>query len=222
MVAPLRNPVHIGMLRDGDGARLGCHKAIVGDAVFAKVAETLDCRRTRKPGAFVYGPIWSLKRKITCGTRGRPPCGYQIAAGTIESAVADVLPEPTGMSPIGFSASIFRINLKILGQPRPSHRSRPPAPEQTESLAMPSDERVWLHIHQRIAPLEHSAQGRHHPPCGIFGPSGPDLSLLEECQLFAEKEILSRHCDTGSAEEEHEPTEVGQHLAQGVEEVSKA
>ena len=23
---------------------------------------------------------------------GRPPCGYQIAAGTIESAVADVLP----------------------------------------------------------------------------------------------------------------------------------
>jgi DNA invertase Pin-like site-specific DNA recombinase len=25
VVATLRNPVHIGMLRDGDGARLGCH-----------------------------------------------------------------------------------------------------------------------------------------------------------------------------------------------------
>ena len=118
MVATLRNPVHIGMLRDGDGARLGCHEAIIGDAVFARVAEMLDVRRTRSPGAFVYGPIWPLKRKITCGTcgrplmpnstrhgnkgyryyrcrstaGGRPPCGYQIAAGTIESAVAAVLP----------------------------------------------------------------------------------------------------------------------------------
>jgi DNA invertase Pin-like site-specific DNA recombinase len=118
VVATLRNPVHIGMLRDGDGARLGCHEAIIGDAVFARVAEMLDGRRTRRPGAFVYGPIWPLKRKITCWTcgrplmphstrhgnkvyryyrcrstaGGRPPCGYQIAAGTIESAVADVLP----------------------------------------------------------------------------------------------------------------------------------
>lgn len=118
VVATLRNPVHIGMLRDGDSARLGCHEGIIGDAVFAKVGEMLDGRRTRRPGAFVYGPIWPLKGKITCGncgrplmphsTRrgnkvyryyrcrstagGRPPCGYQIAAGTIESAVADLLP----------------------------------------------------------------------------------------------------------------------------------
>jgi DNA invertase Pin-like site-specific DNA recombinase len=118
VVATLRNPVHIGMLRDGDGARRGCHEAIIGDAMFAKVAEMLGGRRTRKPGAFVYGPIWPLKGKITCGTcarplmphstrrgnkvyryyrcrstaGGRPPCGYQIAAGTIESAVADLLP----------------------------------------------------------------------------------------------------------------------------------
>ena len=118
VVATLRNPVHIGMLRDGDGARVGCHEAIIGDSVFANVAERLDSRRTRKTGAFVYGPNWPLKGKITCGTCARPlmphstrrgnkvyryyrcrstaggraPCGYQIAAGTIESAVANVLP----------------------------------------------------------------------------------------------------------------------------------
>ena len=112
--------------------------------------------------------------------------------------------------------------LEILGQPRPSHRSRPAAPEQTESLAMPSDERVRLHIHRRIAPLEHLAQGRHHPPGGIVGPSWPDLPLLEERQLFPEEEVLRRQYDTGSTEEEHKPAEVGQHLAKGTEEVSKA
>ncbi len=118
VVATLRNPVHIGMLRDGDSARLGCHDGIIGDAEFAQAGEMLDGRRTRRPGAFVYGPIWPLKGKIKCGTcgrplmphgtrrgnkvyryyrcrstaDGRPPCGYQIAAGTIESAVAAVLP----------------------------------------------------------------------------------------------------------------------------------
>ena len=87
---------------------------------------------------------------------------------------------------------------------------------------MPSDERFRLHIHQRIAPLKHSAEGRHHPPGGIVGPSWPDLSLLEERQLFAEEEVLRRHCDPGSTEEEHKLTEIDQHLAKGTEEVSKA
>jgi hypothetical protein len=39
--------------------------------------------------------------------------------------------------------------------------------------------------------------------------------------LFAEEEILRRHCDTGSAEEKHELTKVDHHLAEGTEEVSK-
>jgi hypothetical protein len=118
VVATLRNPVHIGMLRDGDGARPGCHQALISDSVFANVAEALDARRTRKPEAFTYGPMWPLKGKLKCGTCGRPltphssrqgnkvyryyrcratagglpPCRYQVAAGTLESAVADVLP----------------------------------------------------------------------------------------------------------------------------------
>jgi hypothetical protein len=75
---------------------------------------------------------------------------------------------------------------------------------------------------QRIAPLEHSTQGRHHPPCGILGPLWPDLSLLKGRQLFAEEEILSRQCDSESAEEKHEPTEVEQHMAKGMEEVRRA
>lgn len=72
VVATLRNPVHIGMLRDGDSAWLGCQDGIIGDAEFAQAGEMLDGRRTRRPGAFVYGPIWPLKGKIKCGTCGRP------------------------------------------------------------------------------------------------------------------------------------------------------
>ena len=87
---------------------------------------------------------------------------------------------------------------------------------------MPPDERLRLHIHQRIAPLEQLAQGRHHPAGGIIGPSWPDLPLLEERQLFPEEEVFRRQGNTGSTEEEHKPTEVDQHLAKGTEEVSKA
>ena len=119
LVATLRNPVYIGMLRDGEDVRIGCHQALIEDAMFAAVGKALDDRRTRKQGGSHYGPIWPLKGKIECGgtcgrpltphsTRkgnwvyryyrcratagGRPPCGYQVAAGDIETAVADQLP----------------------------------------------------------------------------------------------------------------------------------
>ena len=87
---------------------------------------------------------------------------------------------------------------------------------------MPSDEGVRLDDHKRTAPIEYPAQDHHQPPRGIVGPLWPDLPLLEKRQLFAEKEILSRQCDTGPTEEEHQLTEIDQHLAKGTEEVSKA
>ena len=97
---------------------------------------------------------------------------------------------------VGLSAAIFRINLwTSLGN---------------------------LHIYQRIAPLEHSAQDRHHPQGGIVGPSWPDLPLLEERQLLPEEEVLRCQCETGPTEEEHKLTRVDQHNAKGTEEVSKA
>jgi site-specific DNA recombinase len=118
VLATLRNPVHIGMFRDHGGVRLGCHEPIISDAQFTEVAKLLEARRTRTAQSVTYGPMWPLKGKIKCGncggsltphssrrgnkvyryyrcrsTRGgRKPCGYQLAAGIIESIVADQLP----------------------------------------------------------------------------------------------------------------------------------
>lgn len=60
VVATLHNPVHIGMLRDGKVARPGCHAPLVSDAVFAKVAEALEARRSHQHEGVVYGPVWPL------------------------------------------------------------------------------------------------------------------------------------------------------------------
>jgi site-specific DNA recombinase len=118
VVATLRNPAQVGMLRDGDGIRLGSHDPIIGYELFEVVAKSLDARRTRREQVSRYGAMWPLKGRIDCGTcgrpltphstrrgnrvyryyrcrataGGRPPCGYQVAAGTIEAAVADQLP----------------------------------------------------------------------------------------------------------------------------------
>ena len=118
VLATLRNPVHVGMFRDHGGVRLGCHEPIISDAQFTEVAKVLEARRTRTAQSATYGPMWPLKGKIKCGICGGPltphssrrgskvyryyrcrstrggqkPCGYQIAAGMIESIVADRLP----------------------------------------------------------------------------------------------------------------------------------
>lgn len=118
IVATLRNPAHVGMLRDGAGIRLGSHDPIISYELFEAVPKPLDARRTRREQGSRYGAMWALKGRIDCGTCGRPltphstrrgnrvtaitdagqrraavrPAGYQIAAGTIEAAVADQLP----------------------------------------------------------------------------------------------------------------------------------
>jgi DNA invertase Pin-like site-specific DNA recombinase len=118
VLATLRNPVHVGMLRDGNSMRLGCHDSIISFELFGLAAKALDDRRTRKPQGARYGEMWPLKGRIYCGScgrpltphsthrgnkvyryyrcrataGGRPPCGYQVAAGMIETAVADQLP----------------------------------------------------------------------------------------------------------------------------------
>ena len=55
IVATLRNPVHVGMLRDGDGIRLGCHDPIISYELFNAVAKALDDRRTRREQTSRYG-----------------------------------------------------------------------------------------------------------------------------------------------------------------------
>ena len=69
---------------------------------------------------------------------------------------------------------------EVLGQAGSSDWLGLPAPEQSKSFAVPTDERIRLHVHQRIAPREYSAQGRHRPPSGVVGASRSNLSLLEQ------------------------------------------
>ncbi len=121
VLATLRNPVHVGMLKDGRSFRLGCHPAIVSHELFGSAGNELDKRRTRHEKSMRYGPMWPLKGKLECGGCGRPlsphgtrrgnkvyryyrcrataggrsPCGYQISAGLLKNAVAAQLPNRT-------------------------------------------------------------------------------------------------------------------------------
>ena len=80
--------------------------------------------------------------------------------------------------------------------------------KEPEAFAVPTDERIRLHIRKRIAPREHSAEGRHQPPGDIAGSSWFDLPLLEEGQLFPEEQILRGKGAVGTGREENEPTQV--------------
>ena len=72
---------------------------------------------------------------------------------------------------------------------------------------MPMDERIRLEIHQRIAPWEHTTQGRHHPTSGIVGSSWFDLALLGERQLLAKEEAF---CSQRSARMRREDSQMDQ------------
>ncbi|HMF90211.1 MAG TPA: hypothetical protein VKL40_06180, partial [Candidatus Angelobacter sp.] len=75
-------------------------------------------------------------------------------------------------------------------------------------LALSSDQRIRLYIHQRIAPGEHSVQGGHRPSGGVVRPSWFDLPLLEQRQLLAKEEILRRQGTAGMHRERSEPHQV--------------
>jgi site-specific DNA recombinase len=124
VLSTLRNPVHVGMLKDGRDIRLGTHPGIVSHELFDAAAQKLEERRTRKVAH--YGPMWPLKGRLECGNcgrplsphssrrgnkvyryyrcrataGGRPPCGYQVSAGGIENEVADRLPNGSRDDPI--------------------------------------------------------------------------------------------------------------------------
>ena len=97
---------------------------------------------------------------------------------------------------------------KVVGQTRSPRRFRLPAPKEPEAFAVPTDERIRLHIHQRTAPLEHSAEGGHHPPGGIAGPSWFNLPLLEERQLLPKEEVLRSQGTAGMRGEETQSDQV--------------
>jgi DNA invertase Pin-like site-specific DNA recombinase len=67
VLATLRNPVHVGMLRDGRSVRLGNHPAIVSHELFNAAGNALDERRTRHEKSLRYGPMWPLKGRLNAG-----------------------------------------------------------------------------------------------------------------------------------------------------------
>jgi hypothetical protein len=85
---------------------------------------------------------------------------------------------------------------------------------------MPTDERIWFHIPQSIAPFEHSAQSRHHPPCGIVDPSRFHLPLLKQRQLLPEEQILGRKRAPGPDAADEKATAIEQHDRRSNETVS--
>ncbi len=112
VLATLRNPVYIGRFHDRDGTRHGEHASLVTKQVFDAVATLLDSRRTRIPGAH-YEIKWPLQGRLYCAqcdrlmspqtnryrnrvylyyrcrstAGGVRPCGRQVSAWVIESAV---------------------------------------------------------------------------------------------------------------------------------------
>ena len=65
-----------------------------------------------------------------------------------------------------------------------------PAPEPLKPFPVPPNEGIGFDIPQSITPGEHLAESRHDPPRGIAGPARLSLSLLKQCQLLPEEQIL--------------------------------
>ena len=64
------------------------------------------------------------------------------------------------------------------------------APEQTESLAMPTDQGVRLDHDEGVPPVEPSTQSGHDPARRVRGPMGFDPALLKQGELFSQEEVF--------------------------------
>jgi hypothetical protein len=90
---------------------------------------------------------------------------------------------------VGFCAAISRMPAQIHGDLRSAYRPGFPAPEETESFAVPAEEGIELDVHQGVAPQEHAPQNDHNQPRGMVGAVWLDLALLEQGELFAQEEF---------------------------------
>jgi hypothetical protein len=97
---------------------------------------------------------------------------------------------------------------QVFGDSRSAYRPGFPAPEQTESLAVPAEEGIGLDVHQGVTPREHTAQYHHHQSCGIVHSVWLHLALLEESELFAQEEVLGSECAARPGNEHKETNEI--------------
>lgn len=79
----LSNPTYAGRIRNSDGTLPGQHEAIVSEELFAKVRQTIESRRSRKPGRRPSQSRWPLRRKLKCGRCGRAMIPTISARGSI-------------------------------------------------------------------------------------------------------------------------------------------
>jgi len=83
-----------------------------------------------------------------------------------------------------------------------------PAPEETESLAVPAEEGAGLEVHQGATPREHAAQNDHNQPRRIVGAVWLDVALLEAGELLAQEEVLGSQCAARPGNEQEETDEI--------------
>src|SRR5215471_3840505 len=100
---------------------------------------------------------------------------------------------------------------QVLGDARSANRSGFPAPEETESLAVPTDEGIGLDVHQGVRPGEQATQNYHHQPSGIIGAVWLHFPLLKQGKLFAQEEVLGSECAARPGNEDQEVDEIARY-----------
>jgi len=72
VLATLSNPVYVGRIRDSGQTCPGVHTAVVNQDLFDQVRETIEGRRTRRPGRANSAFPWPLRGILKCGRCERP------------------------------------------------------------------------------------------------------------------------------------------------------
>jgi len=109
--------------------------------------------------------------------------------------------------------------LKAGPQPRTTDATRLPLPQQSERLAMPTDQRCRLNNEQSGFPLKNAGPEDQREASRIRKSSWPDLVLPVEGQLLAKKQILGTPFENGRLTEgtsqHHSPNREGHETPTG-------
>jgi hypothetical protein len=97
---------------------------------------------------------------------------------------------------------------QVHGDLRSAYRPGFPAPDETESCAVPAEEGIGLDVHQGAAPREHAPENDYNQPRGIVVAVWLDLALLEQGELFAQEEVLGCECTARPGNEHQEMDEI--------------
>ena len=120
---------------------------------------------------------------------------------------------------VGFRGYFSDESAQVFGDLRSAYRPGFPAPEETESLAVPAEEGIGFDVHQGVTPREHAPQNDHNQPRGIVSAVWLELALLEQGELFAQEKVLGSQCAARPGSEQQETDEITSDEGQRVEAV---